>query len=298
MADMRRVPGRVDLTTAASHVDDLDAEGTLGLGGKVLGIRLLEQYLDPAVDPLSPDNVIAITPSLLVGLRHVRVRTGSAPSARARSPASGWRGTAAGTFARTLTRDRLGRPRRHAGRAGARCTCTSRSDGAQILPAADLWGKRHPDHRRRVLGALDKRSAVALHRSGRREPGEGSLGHARTGSHPGPGRPGSRLRQQEAEGRERHLSRAPEAGGSGAVRGEAPGGRQARFRGAFHPQLPAVRHPGDGRPGQRGGSLSHRLLRQRCRASPRDPRGRALEGVGTSRERHLPSLPCSAAASA
>ena len=65
MVDTRKVL-LVDLTTGLSHVEEIDAEGTLGLGGKVLGIRLLEHYLDPAVDPLAPENIVALTPSRLV----------------------------------------------------------------------------------------------------------------------------------------------------------------------------------------------------------------------------------------
>ena len=157
MIDTRRILV-VDLTAATSHVDEVDAEGTLGLGGKVLGIRLLEKYLDPAVDPLSPDNVIAITPSLLSAYGMYGSNRFGAFS---KSPLTGiWlEAYCGGTFARTLREtgwDAL--LVRGASDSPVRLHVTA--DGAEILPAEDLWGKDTRTTEDELLGRLDKRSAV------------------------------------------------------------------------------------------------------------------------------------------
>ena len=157
MTDMRRVLV-VDLTAAASHVEELDAEGALGLGGKVLGIRLLEKYLDPAVDPLSPANVIAITPSLLSAYGMYGSNRFGAFS---KSPLTGiWLECyCGGTLARTLREtgwDAL--VVRGAAESPVHLHITA--DGAQILPAGDLWGKDTRTTEDEALGRLDKRSSV------------------------------------------------------------------------------------------------------------------------------------------
>jgi aldehyde:ferredoxin oxidoreductase len=157
MTDMRRVLV-VDLTAAASHVEELDAQGTLGLGGKVLGIRLLEKYLDPAVDPLSPDNVIAVTPSLLSAYGMYGSNRFGAFS---KSPLTGiWLECyCGGTLARTLREtgwDAL--VVRGAAEDPVHLHITA--DGAQILPAGDLWGKDTRATEDEVLAGLEKRSSA------------------------------------------------------------------------------------------------------------------------------------------
>ena len=58
----------VDLTTGAWSVGDLDdAELQLFVGGKTLAAKLLWDHLPPGVDPLSPENVIVLTPGPFTG---------------------------------------------------------------------------------------------------------------------------------------------------------------------------------------------------------------------------------------
>ncbi|MBC7293780.1 MAG: aldehyde:ferredoxin oxidoreductase, partial [Thermoleophilia bacterium] len=157
MADMRKVLV-VDLGTGTSRVEELDASGTLGLGGKALGIRILEKDLDPGVDPLSPDNILAITPSRIAAY-------GMSGSDRfgafTKSPLTGiWlEAYCGGTFARTLCEtgwDAL--VIKGASPSPVRVHVTA--DGAEILPADDLWGKDTFTVEETLLAQLDKRSAV------------------------------------------------------------------------------------------------------------------------------------------
>ena len=157
MADMKRVLV-VDLTTASSQGDELDTEGTLGLGGKVLGIRLLEKYLDPAVDPLSPGNVVAITSSLISAYA---MYGSNRFAAFTKSPLTGiWLECyCGGTFARILTETRWDAVViKGAAKTPVRLHITA--DGAEVLPADELWGKDTLVTEDEVLARLEKRSAV------------------------------------------------------------------------------------------------------------------------------------------
>ncbi len=157
MTDTRRVLV-VDLTAGDSHVEELEADGTLGLGGKVLGIRLLEKYLDPAVDPLSDDNVIAITPSLLSAYGMYGSNRFGAFS---KSPLTGiWLECyCGGTFARTL-RETGWDALLVRGASATPVHLHITADGAEILPASDLWGKDTRTTEDEVLATLDKRSSA------------------------------------------------------------------------------------------------------------------------------------------
>jgi aldehyde:ferredoxin oxidoreductase len=157
MADIRMIPV-VDLTAGESYVEEFDAAGTLGLGGKVLGVRLLEKHLDLEADPLSRANVIVITPSLLAAYNmHGSNRFG----AFTRSPLTGiWLECyCGGTFARTLTETRWdGLIIKGAADAPVHVHVTA--EGAEIRPASDLWGKDTLATEDEVLSRLDGRSAV------------------------------------------------------------------------------------------------------------------------------------------
>ena len=157
MADVRRILV-VDLATNGTRVDELDANGTLGLGGKVLGIRLLEKYLDPETDPLGPENIVAITPSPIAAY----AMSGSDRfGAYSKSPLTGiWlEAYCGGTFARTL---------RETGWDALVITGASpdpvrvhmTAEGATIVPAEELWGKSTFETDSELLAQLDRRSSV------------------------------------------------------------------------------------------------------------------------------------------
>jgi aldehyde:ferredoxin oxidoreductase len=157
MTDVSRILV-VDLTTASFYSDELITEGTLGMGGKVLGIRLLEKYLDPTVDPLSPENVIAITSSLVSAYG---VYGSNRFGAFTKSPLTGiWLECyCGGTFARIMTETRWDAiVVKGAAETPVRLHITG--EGAEILPAADLWGKDTLITEDEVLARLEKRSAV------------------------------------------------------------------------------------------------------------------------------------------
>jgi aldehyde:ferredoxin oxidoreductase len=148
----------VDLAAGEAHVDTLEAQGGLGLGGKVLGVRLLEKYLDPAIDPLSPANIIAVTPSLISSYA---MYGSNRFGAFTKSPLTGiWlEGYCGGTAARTFTEtgwDALVIK----GAAAAPVQLHITAQGAELLPADDLWGKDTRETEDEVLARLDKRSAV------------------------------------------------------------------------------------------------------------------------------------------
>jgi len=148
----------VDLTAGSSRVEQIDGAGTLGLGGKVLGIRLLERYLDPAVDPLASENIIALTPSRLVaygmsGTDRFGVFT--------KSPLTGiWLETySGGSFAKTLCEtgwDALV----ITGAAPAPVRVHIDREGARMLPADDLWGKDTFATEAELLAGLGRRSSA------------------------------------------------------------------------------------------------------------------------------------------
>ena len=148
----------VDLTSASSHSDELITEGTLGLGGKVLGIRLLEKYLDPTADPLSPGNVMAITSSLVSAYG---VYGSNRFGAFTKGPLTGiWLECyCGGTFARIMTETGWDAVVIK-GAAATPVRLHITAEGAEIVPAGDLWGKDTSITEDEVLARLEKRSAV------------------------------------------------------------------------------------------------------------------------------------------
>ena len=148
----------VDLTNATSRCDELSVEGTFGLGGKVIGVRLLEHYLDPAAGPLSPENVFAVTSSFLSAYG---MYGSNRFAAFTKSPLTGvWLECyCGGTFARTLTETGWDAVVvKGAAKTPVRLHITT--SGADILPADDLWGKDTLVTEDEVLALLQKRSAV------------------------------------------------------------------------------------------------------------------------------------------
>ena len=57
----------VDLDQGTAEGRDEKLERPLGLGGKALALSLLERELDPAVDPLAPENLVILTSSVMAG---------------------------------------------------------------------------------------------------------------------------------------------------------------------------------------------------------------------------------------
>jgi aldehyde:ferredoxin oxidoreductase len=148
----------VDLTTGSQRVQEFDAAGTLGLGGKVLAIRLLEEYLRPATDPLGPDNVVVITPSLLSAYGMYGSNRFGAFS---KSPLTGiWlEGYCGGTFGRAM-RETGWDALVVRGAAGSPVHLHLDSAGAEVRPADHLWGKDTATTETELLSQLEKRSAV------------------------------------------------------------------------------------------------------------------------------------------
>ncbi len=148
----------VDLTSGGSRIDDIDVPGLLGLGGKALGVRLLERYLDPEVDPLAPENVVAITPSLLAGY----AMSGSNRfGAFTRSPLTGiWlESYCGGTFARNF-RETGWDALVLTGAAETPMHLHITAEGASLLHAHDLWGKDCFAVEAELLSRLERRSSV------------------------------------------------------------------------------------------------------------------------------------------
>ena len=148
----------VDLTAGTTRTDEIDLGGLLGLGGKVLGIRLLEKYLDPRVDPLGPENVVALTPSLMAAYS---MSGSNRFGAFTKSPLTGiWLesycgGTLAGTLVGTGWDAVV-----IVGAAAKPVQLHVDAEGAQLLPAAELWGKDAFTVEDELLSRLHKRSAV------------------------------------------------------------------------------------------------------------------------------------------
>jgi aldehyde:ferredoxin oxidoreductase len=148
----------VDLTTATSRVEEIDATGSYGLSGKVLGITLLEKYLDPRAGPLSPENIVALTPSPMAGYS---VSGSDRLAAFTRSPLTGiWlESYVGGSVARAFTETGWGAVV-ISGRAAGPVRLHIDHDGTWVLPAADLWGKDTFTTEAELLARLDRRSAV------------------------------------------------------------------------------------------------------------------------------------------
>ena len=147
-----------DLSARTSRVEEIDVPGLLGLGGKVLGTRLLERYLDPGAHPLSPENILVITPSPVSAYG----MSGSDRfAAFTRSPLTGiWlEAYCGGSFARTL-RETEWDAVIITGASDAPVRLHITREGVEFVPAEDLWGKDPTALEAELLPALDKRSAV------------------------------------------------------------------------------------------------------------------------------------------
>lgn len=129
----------VDLSTNEVTTSDFTAKGLLGLGGKALGVALLERHLDPRIDPLAPGNPVIFTSSPLAAYGF----SGSNRlGAFTKSPLTGafLESYSGGTMARTLCEtewDALV----ITGAAASPVRVDVDSAGAQIRAADNLWGQ-------------------------------------------------------------------------------------------------------------------------------------------------------------
>ena len=150
----------IDLTSSRTRVEDIAVGDLLGLGGKALGIVLMERYLDPAVDPLGPDNPIILTPSLLAGYAfsgsdRMGIYTKSPLTGAFLDTFSG------GTCARTL-RETGWEAVVITGAASTPVRLQLDREGATIEPAGDLWGRDVFATDRLLMDALPKRSCALV----------------------------------------------------------------------------------------------------------------------------------------
>ncbi|OHD81806.1 MAG: hypothetical protein A3J97_00035 [Spirochaetes bacterium RIFOXYC1_FULL_54_7] len=148
----------VDLGATTVRMDQLDSDGMFGLGGKALGVRLFETYLDPKADPLSPANMVAIAPSPLAAYAFPGSNRLAAFS---KSPLTGiWlEAYVGGSISRTLRETGWGAVVvTGAARKPVRLHITA--EGAELLAADELWGLDSFETERLLLGKLDKRSGV------------------------------------------------------------------------------------------------------------------------------------------
>ena len=150
----------VDLDDSSTRVEQVEVGDMLGLGGKVLGARLLERYLKPEVDPLAPDNVLVFTcsPIATLGL------SGSDRfGAFTKSPLTGiWLECyCGGSFGRALTETGWDAVVVR-GTAAEPVRLHLSAAGAEVLPAGGLWGLDPGTVETRLLADLPRRSAALV----------------------------------------------------------------------------------------------------------------------------------------
>jgi aldehyde:ferredoxin oxidoreductase len=130
----------VDLTTGSSRTRELSEEFVRQyLGGAGFTTRILYDEVGPDVDPLDPENVVAVAPGLLVG---PSVPTGSKTSVGFKSPLTGGYGK---SMVGAKLSDQLKRAGYDAlvveGAADDPVALVVDDDEVSVEPAADLWGR-------------------------------------------------------------------------------------------------------------------------------------------------------------
>ncbi|AKH98286.1 aldehyde ferredoxin oxidoreductase family protein [Halanaeroarchaeum sulfurireducens] len=129
----------VDLTTGEVETRDLSEEFLRRyLGGAGFTTRLLYDEVGPSVDPLDPENVLAVAPGLLVG---PSVPTGSKTTFGFKSPLTGG-------YGKSVVGAKMGDQLKRAGydamvitgAADAPTTLVIEDDDVRLESAADLWG--------------------------------------------------------------------------------------------------------------------------------------------------------------
>ncbi len=148
----------IDLGNGLSHVDEIEVSDVLGLGGKLLGARLMKRYLQPDIDPLTPENVLIITCSPVAAFS---LSGSDRFGAFTKSPLTGaWLECyCGGSFGRAFTEtgwDALV----ITGAAEDPVRLHVTAEGAQVLEASDLWGLTPGVVESDLLSRLPKRSAA------------------------------------------------------------------------------------------------------------------------------------------
>lgn len=151
---------RVDLSTKEVTTGDFASEGLLGLGGKALGVALLEHHLDPGVDPLAPENPVIFTSSPMAAYG---LSGSNRLGAFTKGPLTGafLESYSGGTMARSLQEtgwDALV----VTGAAAGPIWLDVDSAGAQLRAANDLWGQDVFTADDRIRDDLDRRSSTLV----------------------------------------------------------------------------------------------------------------------------------------
>jgi len=134
----------INLTTGNIKIEALDAQDVLlYLGGRGLATKLFYDRIEPSADPLSPDNVIVIASSPLVGSQAPTAARGHMVY---KSPLTGYIGTSnsGGTWGHTFKAtgyDAL----IIRGRASHPVFIDLSPEKIEILDASHLWGKNVPE---------------------------------------------------------------------------------------------------------------------------------------------------------
>jgi len=144
----------------SSHIERraIATDAYAGLGGKALGIDMLERFLDPGIEALSAENVVVLSSSPLAGFAFPG---SNRLAAFTKSPLTGaWlESYVGGSISRTLLEagwDAVV----ILGAASAPCHIHIDGSGAVIAPASGFWGLDAFETEKKVLGSLGPRSAV------------------------------------------------------------------------------------------------------------------------------------------
>jgi aldehyde:ferredoxin oxidoreductase len=159
------VHGRIlEIDLSSGRVDDLPLDAGLVadyIGGRGLGARLLYDRIDPACDPLGPENIIVIAAAPLIGTNAPTAGRGHMIFKSALGGSVGTSncgGTWAPAFKATGYDALIIR-----GKAASPAMIDIREGGAAILPADGLWGMDVPKATEALMsGAGDRRARVLL----------------------------------------------------------------------------------------------------------------------------------------
>ena len=147
----------VDLGQGTTEGREEELPRPLGLGGKALALSLLERELDPAVDPLAPENLVILTSSEMAGYAFPGSNRGGMYT---KSPLTG-------RFLETSGGGSWSRALREAGWDAVVLRGASSEpihlqiteEGGKLVSAADLWGADVFEADDLLAGMADRRTA-------------------------------------------------------------------------------------------------------------------------------------------